>query len=305
MKNGVKYWIKPEKYGNLTEMEKNMERDRWNKKLWREGNILQWFPPMREISFLWLTFIGKSDWINGFWIHHLKTNYLDFEVVTEGEMLVHYSGQRYLIPAGSAVLIPPGESKLATASKVGCRKYYLGISGLILNNNLAGLNLDKVCVLNDFRNTEFDSLFASLWSMTGEKNPENIREYSAKIYQMLLLLSHCAVQNPYPEELQRAVAFICQNLSQQIDLTEICNAAHCGRSKLQWQFKYYMDSSPIRYLTESRMKSALKLLENTQLSVKEIAQKCGYSDQLYFSNTFRSHYGKSPREYRKKILLVR
>ncbi|MBQ6596900.1 MAG: AraC family transcriptional regulator [Lentisphaeria bacterium] len=33
-----------------------------------------------------------------------------------------------------------------------------------------------------------------------------------------------------------------------------------------------------------------------------IAQKCGYSDQLYFSNTFRSHYGKSPREYRKNML---
>lgn len=279
-----------------------MEKERWNRKLWQKGSVLQWLPPMPEISFLWLTFIGKSDWVNGFWIHHMKTNYLDFEVVTEGEMLVHYSGQRYLIPAGAAVLIPPGESKLSTAGKAGCRKHYFGITGLILNNNLVGMNLDKVCVLNDFRNAEFDSLFASLWKMTEEKNPETIREYCAKIYQMLLLLSHCAVQQPYPEELQRAVTFISQYLSQRLTLEDICNAAHCGRSTLQWQFKHYMDSSPIRYLTESRMKYALKLLENTQLPVKEIAQKCGYSDQLYFSNTFRSHYGKSPREYRKKVL---
>lgn len=279
-----------------------MEKERWNRKLWQKGSVLQWLPPMPEISFLWLTFIGKSDWVNGFWIHHMKTNYLDFEVVTEGEMLVHYNGQRYLVPAGTAVLIPPGESKLSTAGKAGCRKHYLGICGLILSNNLAGMNLDKVCVLNDFRNAEFDSLFASLWKMTEEKNQGNIREYCAKIYQMLLLFSHCAVQQPYPEELQRAVTFISLQLSLPLTLEEICNAAHCGRSTLQWQFKHYMDSSPIRYLTESRMKYALKLLENTQLSVKEIAHKCGYSDQLYFSNTFRKHYGKSPREYRKKLL---
>ena len=157
-------------------------------------------------------------------------------------------------------------------------------------------------MLNDFRNAEFDTLFAALRQMIEEKNPEHIREYNGKIYQMLLLLSHCAVQHPYPEELQRAVSFISLFLSKQIDLNLICSAAHCGRSTLQWQFKHYMDSSPIRYLTESRMKYALKLLENTQLPVKEIAQKCGYSDQLYFSNTFRSHYGKSPREYRKNML---
>ena len=185
------------------------------------------------------------------------------------------------------------------------RTHYLGICGLILSNNLAGMNLDKVCVLNDFRNAEFDSLFASLWKMTEEKNQGNIREYCAKIYQMLLLFSHCAVQQPYPEELQRAVTFISQYLSQRLTLEEICNAAHCGRSTLQWQFKHYMNSSPIRYLTENRLKYALKLLENTRLPVKEIAHRCGYSDQLYFSNTFRNHYGKSPREYRKNILLLR
>ena len=49
------------------------------------------------------------------------------------------------------------------------------------------------------------------------------------------------------------------------------------------------------------MKYTLKLLENTRLPVKEIAQKCDYSDQLYFSNTFRKYHGRSPREYRKSL----
>ena len=278
----------------------NMEKDRWNRKLWHKGNVRQWFPPTAETSYLWLPFIGKSNWAKGFWILHPKTNYLDFELVDEGEMTIHYNGQRYLIPSGSAVLIPPGESKLSTASARGCRKRYIGISGLILNNNLVGMNLDKVSVLNDFRNAEFEELFALLWTLTEEKRLENIREYGAKVYQLLLLLSHCAIQQPYPEELQRAVTFISQHLSQHLTLEEICSAAYCGRSTLQWQFKHYMNSSPIRYLTETRMKCAVKLLKNTTLSIKEIAQKCGYGDQLYFSAAFREYSGLPPRKYREK-----
>ncbi len=282
-----------------------MKNDICNTKLksYHKGQIRQWVPPFVETSYLWLPFIGKSHWIKGYWLHHLETNYLDFELVDEGELTVNYQGRRHLIPAGSAVLIPPGESKLSTAR--GCRKRFIGISGLILNNNLAGMNLDKVCILNDFRNAEFERLFASLWAMTDEKRPENIREYCSMVYQLLLFFSHCAEQYPYPEELQRAVIFIRQNLSIPLTLADICGAAHCGRSTLQWQFKHYMKSSPIRFLTGIRMKYAVKLLENTTLSIKEIAQKCGYSDPLYFSTTFRDHSGRSPRTYRKSTVFSR
>ena len=36
-----------------------------------------------------------------------------------------------------------------------------------------------------------------------------------------------------------------------------------------------------------------------QPTVKEIAEKCGYSDQLYFSSAFKKHFHCSPRAYRK------
>ena len=100
--------------------EKNMESDRWNERLRNKENIQQWFPAMSEMSFLWLAFIGKGNWFKGFWVHHPKTSYLDFELVMEGELTVHYNGQRHLVPAGAAVLIPPGESKLSTRSPQGC-----------------------------------------------------------------------------------------------------------------------------------------------------------------------------------------
>jgi len=280
-----------------------MEKDRYGRVSLQKEAIRQWFPPIAETSFIWLNFMGRSLWSKGYWVHHLQTQYLNFEAVEEGEMTLHQGGQRYLIPAGSAVLIPPGESKLSSDGAGGCRKHALGISGLILDNNLAAMNLDKVCILRDFHNSEFEQLFDSLWQMTAEKQLESVREYCAKIYQLLLLLSHCAVQHPYPEELQRAISFISRNFSRQLSLSDICVRAGCGRSTLQWQFKHHLRSSPIRFLTETRMKYAAKLLENTllPLPIKEIAQRSGCSDQLYFSNMFRKYHGLSPREYRKSL----
>ena len=280
-----------------------MEKDRHGRSSLQNEIVRQWFPPITEVSFIWLNFVGRSVWQKGYWVYHPQTQYLNFEAVDEGEMTLHQGGQRYLIPAGSAVLIPPGESKLSSDGAHGCRKHALGISGLILDNNLAAMNLDKVCILRDFHNPEFEQLFDSLWKMTEEKRPETVREYCAKIYQLLLLLSDCAVQHPYPEELQRAMSFISRNFARQLSLSDICAQAYCGRSTLQWQFKYHLKSSPIRYLTEIRMKYAAKLLENTLLPIKEIAQKSGCSDQLYFSNMFRKYHGRSPRECRKSLSL--
>lgn len=36
-----------------------------------------------------------------------------------------------------------------------------------------------------------------------------------------------------------------------------------------------------------------------ELSVNEIAQKCGFLDMAYFSKTFKAHFGISPKKYKK------
>lgn len=54
-----------------------------------------------------------------------------------------------------------------------------------------------------------------------------------------------------------------------------------------------------RYVISVRMLRALKLLENTELSVREIAEDCGFCDLAYFSQYFKKYFGKNPSEYRK------
>lgn len=263
-------------------------------------NIQQYFPVAAEASYLWLQFIGKTVWQPGAMIYHPQTIYLDLEIVDEGEMFVQYDGKKYHVPPGAAILIPPGESKLAAGSKTGCRKRFMGIVGPVLTNNITSLNLNKVTVLENFCNQEFEELYSKLFIAFTEKESSRIREICALTYQLLLLLSQCAAEEPFPPELQQAVNFLKFNFSRQIDLEDICDAAMCRKTKLQWLFKYHLKTTPIKFLITTRMQYAEKLLKNTDFSIKEIADRCGYADPLYFSHTFFKFYGHSPREYRKK-----
>ena len=46
---------------------------------------------------------------------------------------------------------------------------------------------------------------------------------------------------------------------------------------------------------------ACRLLQNTKLSIKEIAFQLGYESQNYFSRTFKNTKGISPAHYRESL----
>ena len=51
-------------------------------------------------------------------------------------------------------------------------------------------------------------------------------------------------------------------------------------------------------LTDKRMKAAHDMLMCTSAMVLEVSEKCGYSDQHYFSYCFKKYYGESPNRVR-------
>lgn len=54
-------------------------------------------------------------------------------------------------------------------------------------------------------------------------------------------------------------------------------------------------------LTKKRMETAMYLLQHTAMKVWEVSEKSGYSEQHYFSYSFKKYTGDSPNAYRKKF----
>ncbi|MBP3274400.1 MAG: response regulator [Butyrivibrio sp.] len=67
-------------------------------------------------------------------------------------------------------------------------------------------------------------------------------------------------------------------------------------------FKSETDISINNYLTKYRIKMAMDYLKDVQVKVYEVAEKVGYQDIAYFSNTFKKLVGKTPSDYQSKGL---
>ena len=65
--------------------------------------------------------------------------------------------------------------------------------------------------------------------------------------------------------------------------------------------KKYAGETFINILIRKRMEAARQLLENTNLRIQEVAGRCGYLDQHYFSYCFKKYAGESPNSFRRRL----
>lgn len=100
------------------------------------------------------------------------------------------------------------------------------------------------------------------------------------------------------------VSFIYQHYAEQISLDEIAASGNVSRSKCCLIFKHYLQQSPMDFLNTFRLKTSCSLLRNSEKSITEIAFNCGFNHLSYFSKLFVKNFGCTPREYRKKQMIV-
>lgn len=65
--------------------------------------------------------------------------------------------------------------------------------------------------------------------------------------------------------------------------------------------KRVSDKSPLRWITESVMQDCYMLLKDSDLSVKEISNRLGFTNSSFFGQYFREEAGMTPLAYRNKI----
>ena len=85
-----------------------------------------------------------------------------------------------------------------------------------------------------------------------------------------------------------------------LDVRQVARTVGTSVSHLHRLFKDALGTSPLRYAREHLIRQAKDALGNTSLPCREIAQRLGYDDPLYFSAVFKRITGVSPREFRKR-----
>ena len=99
------------------------------------------------------------------------------------------------------------------------------------------------------------------------------------------------------------IEFIVQNYQKPITLHDAADYMHINYSYLSNYISTNSNMHFSEHLNEIRILHAKKLLTTSGISISEISDSIGYTDQSYFGKVFKKSTGFTPLEYRKKYQL--
>lgn len=135
-------------------------------------------------------------------------------------------------------------------------------------------------------------------------SPDNFAKFSCKVEFINLInsLVETVRDVQYNDKLKlvnKGIEYINKNFNEPISVSEISDILDIDRRRFSEVFQEVTGLSPIKYLTEYRLKEAKRLLKFSSYTISEIADMTGYNDCFYFSKTFKKNVGVCPRKYRE------
>lgn len=130
---------------------------------------------------------------------------------------------------------------------------------------------------------------------------------SLYVYELIMFVLRCHENSDHPcavaeigdDIISDAARYISSNFTHDLSLTQLADKYSMSPSYFSRKFKLCTGFGYKEYLITIRIIEACKLLLNTDLTITEIAEKCGFDDSNYFGDSFKKAKGISPREYRK------
>jgi transcriptional regulator GlxA family with amidase domain len=102
------------------------------------------------------------------------------------------------------------------------------------------------------------------------------------------------------EYMRSAKRYIEENYGEELSLRQIAGYVYLSPSYFVRAFKEAWGQSPMHYLQQVRLARAQELLASTDMSIRDVAQKAGFSDQRRMNELFMKTLGISPMKYRRQ-----
>lgn len=118
-----------------------------------------------------------------------------------------------------------------------------------------------------------------------------------------LFMSRDVLPVPFPRSGGRtagkAVALMRENIEAPLPIPEIAALAGCTQKTLEQRMVAALGATPSAVYRHLRLSAALRLVEDTDVSVSEIASRCGYENASSMTRAFKAAFGESPRAKRQ------
>jgi AraC-like DNA-binding protein len=130
---------------------------------------------------------------------------------------------------------------------------------------------------------------------------------AAEIYSIIMRLYthldelHAREKSP----VERALDELTRHTMGSLSLKEVALRHGCSREHLARVFAQRVGTSPARFLKRARLERALELLRETRLSVRLVAEQCGFASKHTLARWVRLETGTTPGKYRARAAQLR
>lgn len=224
----------------------------------------------------------------------------------KGEGVLETKGETKVIHEGEVFYLNANEfhsyKKCNPSDKVNWKTGWIIFNGTRIEETLHSLGFDggEVLSISAFIYKKFENL-----RETFESN-ENLRDYiaSAQLYEILVALYQLKSTDKQPgviekeEMIKEVTSYIDKHYAEDISLEQLAKMTGLTPQYFCKLFKNSTKATPLEYIMLIRMRAAKRLLLNSSLSIKRIAEKVGYKDNSYFALVFKRTYGMTATQYR-------
>lgn len=247
-------------------------------------------------------------------VHSLYELYLCIDNVKQKSVI---NGEEYEYHYPCAILSPP-----YTVHSMSCDDpadtdferyvFYFGEELLIsYREQLIPSDLNRANVGQLFPLTEEQAAYLrSVLKICYEENPHptTAEQKSILIFLLNKIFDFCPKNRIIEvglssEYIGHLLRYIAEHFQETINAESIAKAFSISRSKLDRDFKCFTGITPHQFIEICRINHAKILLQKKDaLSIKEIAEACGFESETYFFPFFKKCTGMTPMEFRQNTM---
>lgn len=242
----------------------------------------------------------------------------------EGERYYFIEQDTFLVKSGMAVLVSPHQiHKTHTVNHGGYHRFLLQLEPCLIdlfsrlsdNYDLMTKSYDLV----EFSKEDWKKVLTLIEQLKDEMIHETAKENTmSRLIAMQLIAMFVSAQkkqqslhqkHSIPDRIVHAskyklvheiILYIQDHYSEECSLDEIAAHFYISRAYLTRIFKLITGFTIKEYLTLCRIRNAKTLLQTTNLSVTEIADRTGFGNITNFEKNFKNMTSMTPLQYRKQ-----
>lgn len=247
-----------------------------------------------------------------------KQKQIEISYVLEGSIKVCLLKEEHIITAGNAFIIFPEKLHSIQPVEKECGKYFTIIFDPCLITGYSGSYLEQTYyspVLSSGKSyyflpnlPRFQNIFSDLFWICETDVMENQLSVQRKLQDVWISLFNSVFQSGNDSDnctqdtkILQMIEYLRQNYADKFSLSAMADALHVSRGECCRFFKKMMGMTISDYLLEYRLTKATELLENTTVSITEIAHTVGFNSVSNFSALFKEKTGYTPRGYRHNL----